>query len=146
MTQNIIYYDDLEIGQEFPELRHTMTAEIVSKYAEAVEDFNPLFVDKEYAQQSEVGAQIAHPSIASTYILESYKTAGAQGPPGGVHAKQKFVFYEPVIVGEKLITKAKVLNKYIKKEKHKFVELETITKNEDGRDKVYSLITIIWAK
>lgn len=144
MTEKLLLWNDIYVGQEFPELNHFISVETINKYAEAVEDFNPIFIDPKHAEKKGFGGQIAHPTTAGIYILQAYKTAGGI-PPGGIHAKQKFKFIAPVMSGEKLVTKARVIDKYLKRDM-KFVEVETVTTGEGGQDKVYSVLTLIWAQ
>lgn len=144
MSPKELLFDDIYVGQEFPGLEYHLNRETIQKYGEAVEDLDPIYTDQEAAVASEFGGPVAHPTTASIYILKAYKV-GVTSPPGGVHAKQKFEFISPTRPGETLQIKAKVVDKYIKRER-RYVVIESLAVNQDGEPKVKSLMTVIWAK
>lgn len=144
MSEKELLFDEIFIGQEFPNLEYHLTRETVQKYGEAVEDLDPIYTDEDAAAASEFGGLVAHPTTASIYVLKAYKV-GVISPPGGVHARQKFEFIAPTRPGETLQIKAKVVDKYIKRE-HRYVVIESLTVNQDGETKVKSLMTVIWSK
>jgi acyl dehydratase len=121
-----------------------LTKETIQKYAAAVEDMNPLYVEEELSKKSSFKGLIGHPTTAAIYTLSAIMTEGEM-PPGGIHAKQRFEFIHPPRPGDTLTTTAKVAEKYIKREK-KYVVFETTTINQKGEKVVGGKMTAIWPK
>jgi acyl dehydratase len=142
MAKKVLVYDELEVGQKFKPSTYTLTKETIKKYAEAVEDCNPIYLDETQARDSVFKGLIGHPTTAAIYSLNSIMTEGEM-PPGGIHAKQSFEFHAPVRPGDSLTTTATVVEKYIKREK-KYVVFETTTVNQKGEKIVTGKMTAIW--
>ncbi|OGW17898.1 MAG: hypothetical protein A3G93_09115 [Nitrospinae bacterium RIFCSPLOWO2_12_FULL_45_22] len=141
MAKKLLVYDELEVGRKFKPATYTLTKETIGKYAEAVEDRNPLYLDEAQAKNSAFKGLISHPTTAAIYSLASIMTEGEM-PPGGIHAKQFFEFHTPARPGDALTTTATVVDKYIKREK-KYVVFETTTVNQKGEKIVTGKMTAI---
>lgn len=137
-----LYFDDIRVGMEFPPLVTKLTREDILNYAEAVEDYNPLFVDENFAANSKFGGPVNHPTTAAILTTNAHKT-GAAMPSGIIHAKQRYKFFSPTRPGEELITRAKVIDKYEKRNK-KYVVIQSLTVNRLNELKVESTATLIW--
>lgn len=144
MTKKLLLFDELEVGREFQPSVYALTEETIQKYAAAVEDMNSLYQDKETAQKSSFKGLIGHPTTAAIYTLSAIMTEGDM-PPGGIHAKQYFEFVSPPRPGDTLTTQAKVVEKYIKRERN-YVVFETTTVNQKGEKVVGGKMTAIWPK
>lgn len=142
--EKYLLWDDAYVGMEFPSVTYELTQETVSKYAEAVEDDNPLYRDEAMAAQSEFGGLIAPPTIAAIFVLDAINRS-AKRAPGGVHAKQEFEFLAPARPGDILTTTAKIIDKYLKKER-RYTIFETETRNARGELVVRGKMTTIWAR
>ncbi len=71
----------------------------VRKFAEAIGDPNPLYVDETYAKKSRHGRLIAPPTFART--LDYGVIDGLVIPTEGlIHGEQQFHFERPLYVGE----------------------------------------------
>lgn len=136
-----VLYEDLEVGQEFPSVEFRITDGVIDSYIEATEDGSPV-----YSGEGSTGSgarRPAPPTLAAVYIRPALMTVPS--PPGGVHAKQRYEFHRPVFSGDVLVTKTRILDKYLKKER-KYVVMETITTNQDGQPVTTSRMVRIWAK
>lgn len=142
-TEKIYLFDDLEVGQEFPSAEIKVTPETVAKYTEAVQDETPFYRDPAAAQQAGFEGIVAPPTMAAVYMLGALNQV--KRPPGGIHARQEFTFLKPVKIGETLKTKARVEDKFLRKER-KYVVLAMVTTNEKDEEVVKSKMTVIWAK
>jgi 3-hydroxybutyryl-CoA dehydratase len=142
--KELLIYDSVEIGTEFPPYEYRITDVTVKRYAEAVQDHQPLFSDAAYAIREGYQGIVAPPTTAAIYATRAHKQE-KKLPPGGIHAKQMFRFLKPAYPGDLLISKAKVVDKYIKKER-KYVVIEVETKNQRGEIVVISRSTGIWPK
>ncbi len=73
----------------------------VRKFAEAIGDQNPIYVDETYAKNSRYGRIIAPPTFVRT--LEYGVIEGLVIPTEGlIHGEQQFHFERPLYVGESL--------------------------------------------
>jgi acyl dehydratase len=55
-----LYFEDLEVGQQFESVGRTVTNHEVMEYAGLADDFNQLHTDDEFAKASPFGRRIAH--------------------------------------------------------------------------------------
>lgn len=140
MTEYVLY-DDLEVGQEFPPVEFRVTDDVIDRYIEATEDGSPLY-SREGSTESG-SRRPAPPTLAAVYIRPALMTVPS--PPGGIHARQRYEFHCPVFSGDVLVTKTRILDKYLKKE-WKYVVMETITTNQDGQPVTTGRMVRIWAK
>lgn len=99
-------YDKISVGYEFPAVHYEVTKEQVVKYVEAVEDFNPLYVDEGFARGSKYGELIAPPAIAATFTTLRVVLGDVKMPPGTIHAKQYFKFIKAIKPGDNLSIKS----------------------------------------
>lgn len=130
-------YDDLEIGQMFPDrpaVFHVDEAHI--------RGFRAILRD---AVRDDVASQgdVAPPMLAAVYIRPAQNALN--GPPGGVHAKQSFRFHAAVEAGDVLSTTLQVLEKYERKGRRYLVS-ETRTSNQHGTLVATGRIVSIWGR
>lgn len=115
-------YDELEIGEEFAPLEFTIPEERVKQYIEVFDDPHDWLREKD----PKVPPFISSMDVIRP-IFEKYGIA-----PGTVHAKQEVEMLKAVKPGQKLISKSRVADKYIKRER-KYVVFEILTEDEDGK-------------
>ncbi len=129
-------YDDVAVGDIFPTdpLRFEVSQNLVDGFLEATGN-----EDRRYRGD---GAQV--PSmLASVYLIDLLNAR--QSPPGGIHAKQSIRFFRPLKAGEVITLQARVVEKYIRKERP-YVVSEFEAKGEDGTPVSSGRITSIWGK
>ncbi|WP_159872150.1 MaoC family dehydratase [Novosphingobium sp. 9U] len=88
-------------------------------------------------------ATIAPPTLAAVYIRPAQNALN--GPPGGIHAKQRFEFRVPVKVGDTLDTVLEVQELYERNGRN-FVVSETRTTNQDGAVVCIGRLTQVWGQ
>ncbi|MGA7172727.1 MAG: MaoC family dehydratase [Candidatus Dormiibacterota bacterium] len=94
-----------EIGDGPPELRRVITQGVISAYAEASGDHNPIHLDLEYARRSGLPATIAHGLLTlGTACAEVERWAGA----GSWVSRVVCRFSAPVPAGEEIAVSALV--------------------------------------
>ena len=142
MSQRELSLDEIEVGYTFSPLSYRISDGLIRKYVDAVEDDDPLHRDRSYAQQMGYEGTIAPPTIAALYVLKAYRTDGTP-PGGGVHLGQRFRFYRPIYAGDILHVQAKVVDRYMKKGRT-FLVIESLARNQDGEDVVWSESTSFW--
>jgi acyl dehydratase len=144
MEKELLVFENLPKGKEFPAISETLTEEKIRSFAEAIETENPLFLEKEHAATSKFGSIVAPPMIAYLLFRHSY-LADAKMPGGGVGLKMEFEFLKTAQVNETLLTTTKVIESYERKGK-KFITLEGITRNGKGEEVYISRLYAIWPK
>ncbi|MCG8382420.1 MAG: MaoC family dehydratase N-terminal domain-containing protein [Gammaproteobacteria bacterium] len=141
MTQ-FVKFDDVEVGLEYPDtpVEFKVTEDVVNGYLGATFDASDAY--KVHSTAAD-GKRPAPPTLAAVYMMEAMLML--KSPPGGVHAKQKFAFHKPACVGDTLLTKVRILDKYQKKGRN-YVIMQTITTNQAGEPVTTGTITRIWGK
>jgi acyl dehydratase len=109
-TQQHLYFDDIQIGQEWDSPARTVTEADVVHFAGLSGDFNPIHMDREFAKQTLFRQPIAHGLL----ILSMASGLGAWSPPMRTQAFlsiREWHFHEPVFVGDTIHLRTKVLEK-----------------------------------
>jgi 3-hydroxybutyryl-CoA dehydratase len=131
-------YDDLKVGDVFPP---EPLAFVVDRHV--VEGFLAAPGDKSGLYDGSDGARRAPSMIASVYLIELLKAR--RSPPGGIHAKQAIRFHRPAMVGERLSIQARVVDKYVRKERP-YMVAQFEARGSDGGLVSSGLITSIWGR
>lgn len=85
----------------------------VRKFAQAISDPNPLYLDEQEAQRSRWGGLIAPPTFPITFDYGNIE--GLMLPSSGlIHGEQRFTYTRPLLVGERLRCHAALANAYEK--------------------------------
>jgi acyl dehydratase len=134
--------DEIEVGHTFSPLVFPVDEELIAKYVDTIEDRDPLHQDPSYAQNSGYSGLVAPPTIAALYVLKAYRTDWAP-PSGGVHLRQRFRFYRPIVAGDVLSVQARVVDNSVKHGK-RFLVIESSAQNQDGAQMVWSETTSFW--
>ncbi len=132
-------------GMEFPEYKYTLSEEIVKNFLAGVEESNPLYTDKDYAEKSSFGCLVVPPTTISLYVTPSsvLKTIDKKTPPGLIQAGQKYEFLAPIKLGDTVTVKA-VVEDVVQKKGRDFVSITGAAYNPDGQKAAASTITVIW--
>jgi acyl dehydratase len=138
-------YADLEIGAEYGPFSWKAKSKVVDKYLEAVDDDYPAYHNVEEAQKLGYENKVAPPTLSAIYFLDAYDKAFPTRPPGGIHVKQIFEFYDPPSPDDTLVTNLKIADKYTKRDRF-YIKVESITKKENGTLVSEGEMTVIWAK
>ena len=84
-----------------------VTQEMINRYADAAEDYNPLHVDPEFAKTTRYGGTIAHGMLSMAFVQElMIRTFDKDWMKSGVI---EVSFMAPVRPGETITTEAKVM-------------------------------------
>ena len=109
-TEQHLYFDDVEVGQEWDSPGRTITETDIVNFAGLSGDFNPIHIDHEFARTTPFRRPIAHGmlvfSIASglTLYCPPMRTLAFVGI-------REWQFKEPVFAGDTLHVRGKVMNK-----------------------------------
>jgi acyl dehydratase len=130
-------YDDVEVGSEGPERRHTLTRTDLVKYAGASGDFNPMHHDEILAAAAGQPSVFGH-GMFSMGLLSAALTDWVG--PGRV-AKMAVRFSKQTWPGEMLVSHVVVTGKR-EELGRRFVEVDCTLANADGERKVVGTATL----
>jgi 3-hydroxybutyryl-CoA dehydratase len=105
-----LYFDDVEIGQEWQSLGRTITEADIVHFAGLSGDFNPIHIDHEFARTTPFRKPIAHGLL----VLSIGSGLGLYAPPMRTMAIieiREWRFLEPVYAGDTIRVRTKVLGK-----------------------------------
>ncbi len=105
-----LYFDDIEVGQEWESQGRTLTETDISNFAGISGDFNPIHMDHEFSKTTMFRRPIAHGLLS----LSISSGLGLYAPPMrtiAFLAIKEWNFKEPVFIGDTLRLKTKVLSK-----------------------------------
>jgi acyl dehydratase len=101
------------IGHRSEPVLNVVEKGAVRKFAEAVGDPNPLYVDEEAAKASRYGRLIAPPTFPRTFDYGELEGLGSPGQ-GFIHGEHRIRYERPLLVGEEIVCYAEVKDYYEK--------------------------------
>jgi acyl dehydratase len=132
MQKGGIQYDSVEVGTILGSSVNFATKEAIADYADAIEDFDPIFRDEQQALKAGYKKIIAPPGFHIQYT--GMKWAIGQDkyvPQGSVHVKQLYEIFQLVYEGDCLTTIVSIADKYEKKGRKYLVYKAAVT-NQHG--------------
>jgi 3-hydroxybutyryl-CoA dehydratase len=109
-TEHDLYYDDVEVGQEWESGGRTLTETDIVNFAGLSGDFNPIHVDHEFCRGTPFRRPIAHGILGLAFS----SGLGLHYPPVRTLAFlsiREWHFKEPIFIGDTVRIKSKVLEK-----------------------------------
>lgn len=144
-----LIFDDITIGMEFPPVEFVVTEELVEKYSRAMGDPNPIYLDEKTAEREGFDGSIAPATIVCIYAIPSALLSGYKPkvipPPGNIHYRQEYEFFQAARPGDVIRIRSVVINKEVRKGR-KFVTIESEYTNPNGKKIAVGRITPVWAK
>lgn len=102
------------IGKRSSKVKNVVERGAVRKFAEAIGDAHPIFVDEETGKKSRYQTNIAPPTFPRTFNFG--KIEGLNLPNKGlIHGEQIYHYERPLLVGEEVLCYAEITNYYEKK-------------------------------
>jgi 3-hydroxybutyryl-CoA dehydratase len=140
-----LLYADLQLGKEFEPFYFSVDAETVDGFLEAIqEEGSPVYQNMAVAEEWGYERPLAPHSLAAVYARSSYLKNYTM-PGGGILAKQEFQFFRPIFIGEELVCRARVVDRFLKKDRN-YVVIEISTCNQDEQQVSVVRIEAIWPK
>jgi len=138
MEKPMKYFADLNVGDVFPQFNFTITEEMADKYLNTIEDAHAAF-----RTADGTGKRLVPSTILSLFTFGAYKNF-IESPAGCLHAKQEYEFLRPVHIGDTMVVRSKIVDKYVKNGRN-FVIFSTEAQKEHELV-LKSLMTILWIK
>lgn len=131
-------YDDVSVGSVYPPepMAFEVSAVTIDGFLAATGNDDGLYAPAD-------GVCRAPSMIASVYLVDLLKAR--RSPPGGIHAKQTIKFLRPLVVGETLMLQARIVDKYVRKERP-YVVSDFEARGTDGGLAATGRITSIWGR
>ena len=108
-----LYFDDLEVGQEWTSGGRTVTEADIVHFAGFSGDFNPIHIDHEFAKTTPFRRPIAHGLL----VFAMGSGLGVTCPPMRTIAflqVREWNFKEPLFIGDTIRLKSRVLEKSLR--------------------------------
>ena len=117
---------EVYVGRDYGGMTYDITPDLVATYIAATGDDNPWYRD-----QSPLGGPVAPALILHSAV---YRNLDWYLPNiyGNLHARQEWDLFAPVMVGERLTTRAVIVDRYIKRDRE-YVVNEVVVSNASGR-------------
>jgi acyl dehydratase len=112
-TARHLFFDDVEIGQEWTSLGRTLTQTDIINFAGLSGDFNPIHIDHEFAKTTPFRRPIAHGLL----VWSISSGLGLNAPPMRTLAflsVREWHFREPVFIGDTISLRSAVLEKELR--------------------------------
>jgi 3-hydroxybutyryl-CoA dehydratase len=105
-----LFFDDVQVGQEWESLGRTVTESDIVNFAGLSGDFNPIHMDHEFAKKTVFRKPIAH-----GLLIQAMGSGLGMAFPSmrtlAFLAIKEWRFLEPVYIGDTIRVKAKLLEK-----------------------------------
>jgi 3-hydroxybutyryl-CoA dehydratase len=112
-TPSHLYFDDVEIGQEWKSLGRTVTEADIVNFAGLSGDFNPIHIDHQFARTTPFRRPIAHGLL----VFSIGSGLGLHAPPMrtlAILSIREWSFRDPVFPGDTIHVVSKVLEKTVR--------------------------------
>jgi acyl dehydratase len=101
------------VGKRSKKVANTVEKGALRKFAEAIGDTHPLYMDEEYAQKTRYKKNIAPPTFPRVFDYGTIE--GLQLPSSGlIHGEQVYQYKRPLLVGEEVSCYSEVDNYFEK--------------------------------
>jgi acyl dehydratase len=132
-TEQHLYFDDVEVGQEWDSPGRTITETDIVNFAGLSGDFNPIHMDHAFAQTTPFRRPIAHGLL----VLSIASGLGTYSPPMRTIAFLKFrewILRGPVFIGDTIHVHSAVLEKELRgRGRRGSIAWQKQTINQDGK-------------
>lgn len=150
MATKQIYWEDVEVGTELPNLPKVADSLMLVKWAGASGDFNPLHYEDAFARTQGTDGIIVHGLLKHAWLIQL--VTGWMGDDGfmkkfscqyrGIDLPRKMKTMNEPLDGETWQCKGKIVNKYIDGDDH-CVDLEIGVENGSGQVTTPGTATVI---
>ena len=101
------------VGKKSTKVKNVVERGLVKRFAEAIGDVNPLYLDEEVGKASRYGTNIAPPTFPRTFDYGEVK--GLQLPKKGlIHGEQTYHYMRLLLIGEEVYCYTEIADYYEK--------------------------------
>jgi acyl dehydratase len=149
MTEQSVITDEIRqlMGKEFGPEVYEVDKSMIRKFAEAIEDSNPLYHDEAYARKSRYGALLAPPTFVTALRLEDFSQRVMQAKcplPGVLNGGNEIEYFKPIKAGDVISVTGKLANaREAQGGKMLLLFMEFTYKNQKDELVARSVLTII---
>lgn len=121
------------IGKRSNSVKNVVERGAVKKFAEAIGDCHPIFVDEEFGKQTRYKQNIApttFPRVFDYGKIENFYLPNV----GLIHGEQIFEYKRPLFVGETIYCYTEIKDYYEKKGGHGFMGFLVLSDNGEDQD------------
>jgi len=144
-----LVFDDISVGMEFPPVEFSITRALIDNYSRAMGDRNPIYAEGHAAVEGGFKGPIAPATVVCIYAIPSALLSGFEPkvipPPGNIHYRQEYEFFQAASPGDVIHIRSVVIEKEVRNGR-KFVTIESVYTNQDGKKIAVGRITPLWAK
>jgi acyl dehydratase len=128
-----VLYTEL-VGLRSEPVRNTVERGAVRRFAEAIADPNPLYVDEEVATRSRYGGLLAPPTFPRTF--DYGRIEGLELPSAGlIHGEFHISYERPLLVGDEILCRMQLKDSHDKRGRRGllgFLVFERTGEDSDG--------------
>ena len=117
--------DEINVGRYYGEREIAITPELVQHYADSVQDFHPWYFGDSPFGGPVAPALILHSEVYHT--IDWYLSIF-----GNLHARQEWELFAPIMVGDTVIARRQIIDRYTRRDRE-YVVNETAIYGADGR-------------
>jgi len=132
--------DKGRIGYSAPPVTTEVEKGAIRKFAEAIGDLNPLYLDEDAAGRGPFGAIVAPPTFVQTLLAESnaqVRKTLVFDAKKLLHGEQRYKYFKPVRAGDRITCVSRIADIYEKGGSSgmmDFFVVETTGKDQNGKD------------
>lgn len=117
--------DEKYVGRYYGERQVEITPALVEHYANAVQDFNPIYFGDSPFGGPVAPALLLHSEVYTTidWYLSYF---------GNLHARQEWEIFAPIMVGDTVTTRRQIIDRYFKRDRE-YLVMEVGCYGADGR-------------
>ena len=131
--------DKTLIGRESEPVVHDVERGAIRRFAEAVGDPNPIYVDDEAARQAGYPAVVAPPTFPFVLTVnERFRHSLDLGTRSLLHGEQQFDYARPIVAGDRITVKSRVAD--VQERAGGSGPMDILVLEDEGRDAQGALV------
>ena len=133
MTRRETMLDKSLIGRESDPIVHDVEKNAIRRFAEALGDPSPIYVDEGAARSSGYPGLVAPPTFATTMVVnERFRHSLDLGTRNVLHGEQVIESMRPIVAGDRITVKSKVAD--VQERAGASGSMEVLVVEDEGRD------------
>jgi acyl dehydratase len=131
--------DKTLIGRESDPVVHDVERGAIRRFAEAIGDPNPIYVDDEAARQAGYHAVVAPPTFPFVLTMsERFRHSLDLGTRSLLHGEQQFDYARPIVAGDRITVRSRVAD--VQERAGGSGPMDILVLEDEGRDAQGALV------